>query len=78
MAQEVAGARARGVSVEGICLYPVDNHRGWDDGRDCSNGLLGQDPHPHGSEADAPPADPLQRLRRQYAAWSRPYLTASG
>lgn len=40
VAQEVATARARGVPVEGICLYPVANHPGWDDDRDCPNGLL--------------------------------------
>ena len=37
---EVARARRRGVPVEGICLYPVMNHPGWDDDRDCQNGLL--------------------------------------
>ena len=29
-----------GVPVEGICLYPVLGHRGWDDDRYCPNGLL--------------------------------------
>lgn len=38
---EVARARARGVPVEGVCLYPVANHPGWDDDRPCENGLLG-------------------------------------
>jgi hypothetical protein len=28
------------VPVEGICLYPVLNHLGWDDDRHCQNGLL--------------------------------------
>lgn len=41
---QVARARARGVSVEGICLYPVANHPGWDNDRLCPNGLLGHDP----------------------------------
>jgi len=40
VAGEVAHARRRGVPVEGICLYPVMNHPGWDDDRDCHNGLL--------------------------------------
>ena len=30
--------------IEGVCLYPVANHHGWDDDRLCPNGLLGQDP----------------------------------
>lgn len=38
---ETARARARGVPVEGVCLYPVANHPGWDDDRLCENGLLG-------------------------------------
>ena len=32
------------MQVEGICLYPVANHPGWDDDRLCPNGLLGHDP----------------------------------
>ncbi len=40
VAAEVARARQRGVPVEGICLYPILNHPGWDDDRDCQNGLL--------------------------------------
>jgi polysaccharide biosynthesis protein PelF len=38
---EVAHARARGVEVEGICLYPIADHPGWDDDRYCPNGLMG-------------------------------------
>lgn len=38
---ETARARARGVPVEGVCLYPVADHLGWDDDRPCANGLLG-------------------------------------
>jgi polysaccharide biosynthesis protein PelF len=37
---EVRAAMAAGVPVEGICLYPVMNHPGWDDDRHCQNGLL--------------------------------------
>ena len=41
---EVDRARARGAPVEGVCLYPIANHPGWDDDRLCPNGLLGADP----------------------------------
>lgn len=41
---QVGRARARGARIEGICLYPVANHPGWDDDRLCPNGLLGHDP----------------------------------
>lgn len=37
---EVDRARRRGVPVEGICLYPIMDHPGWDDDRYCANGLL--------------------------------------
>jgi beta-glucosidase/6-phospho-beta-glucosidase/beta-galactosidase len=36
---ETALAQAKGVPVEGICLYPIVNHPGWDDDRHCHNGL---------------------------------------
>lgn len=33
-------AAANGVSIVGICLYPIVNHPGWDDNRHCHNGLF--------------------------------------
>lgn len=38
--REVRAAIALGVPVEGVCLYPVLDHPGWDDDRYCPNGLL--------------------------------------
>jgi hypothetical protein len=38
---EVATAREFGIPVEGICVYPVTDYPGWDDGRHCPTGLLG-------------------------------------
>ena len=40
MAREVFTAIAAGVPVEGICLYPILNHPGWDDDRHCYNGMF--------------------------------------
>jgi hypothetical protein len=40
VASEVKAARDHGVPVEGICLYPIVNHPGWDDDRHCHNGLF--------------------------------------
>ena len=37
---EVEEAIELGVPVEGVCLYPVLDHPGWDDDRYCPNGLL--------------------------------------
>jgi hypothetical protein len=36
---EVRRAIREGVPLEGLCLYPVVNHPGWDDDRHCYNGL---------------------------------------
>ncbi|WP_428332149.1 glycosyl transferase family 1 [Novosphingobium sp.] len=38
--REVQRAQALGVPIEGICLYPILDHPGWDDDRYCPNGLL--------------------------------------
>lgn len=40
VAAEVRAAQALGVPVQGVCLYPVLDHPGWDDERPCPNGLL--------------------------------------
>jgi glycosyltransferase involved in cell wall biosynthesis len=40
VAAQAAIAIRAGVPLEGICLYPIVNHPGWDDNRPCNNGLL--------------------------------------
>lgn len=40
MCREVFAAMAEGVPVEGVCLYPILNHPGWDDDRHCYNGMF--------------------------------------
>ncbi len=40
VAGEVRAAQRLGVPVQGLCLYPVLDHPGWDDERPCPNGLL--------------------------------------
>lgn len=37
--EEVRAAVEAGIPIEGICLYPILNHPGWDDDRHCHNGL---------------------------------------
>lgn len=39
VSEEVNAALQAGVPLEGICLYPVLNHPGWEDDRHCFNGL---------------------------------------
>lgn len=38
--EEVRVARRAGVPVEGLCLYPIIDHPGWDDDRYCPSGLM--------------------------------------
>lgn len=40
VASEVQAARSEGLPIEGICLYPVVNHPGWDNDRHCFCGLF--------------------------------------
>jgi hypothetical protein len=37
--REVRAALSAGVPIEGVCLYPIVNHPGWEDERHCYNGL---------------------------------------
>jgi glycosyltransferase involved in cell wall biosynthesis len=39
VSEEVQAAMAASVPIEGICLYPILNHPGWDNDRHCHNGL---------------------------------------
>lgn len=39
ISDEVRASIRQGVPVEGICLYPILNHPGWDNDRHCCNGL---------------------------------------
>ncbi len=59
--REVRAAMASGVPVEGICLYPVLDHPGWDDGRYCPNGLLRHAAHVEGRVPDPALAAELSR-----------------
>ena len=61
---EVDAAMASGVPVEGICLYPVLDHPGWDNGRYCPNGLLRFSPDRRRRTADPAMADVLSTARQ--------------
>jgi hypothetical protein len=39
VAGETIKAIERGTALHGLCLYPIVNHPGWEDGRHCHNGL---------------------------------------
>ena len=67
IADEVAMARAAGTPVEGICLYPVLSHRGWDDARHCPNGLFAGYTPQADRTAYKPLADELARQQDLFA-----------
>ncbi len=71
--QEVRIAQAKGIPVEGICLYPILNHRGWDDDRHCHNGLYDYADDSGRREIYQPLADAIDRQARAFAA-SQPNL----
>ncbi len=60
---EVRAALRMGVPVEGICLYPILNHPGWDDDRHCHNGLWDYADEKGEREIHAPLAEELARQR---------------
>ncbi len=59
---EVDTAMQSGVPIEGLCLYPIVNHPGWDDGRACENGLLSSDVGLIERDAYRPLADRIRRV----------------
>ena len=67
VAAELETARAKGVPVEGLCLYPVLNHFGWDDDRPCQNGLLEHERVGGKRMVYQPLADELARVTRIHA-----------
>jgi hypothetical protein len=65
---EARAAMELGVPIEGICLYPIVNHPGWDDDRHCYNGLWDY-PNSDGERLIYQPlSDELQRQRQIFSA----------
>lgn len=74
VAEEAREAVRAGVPLEGICLYPVLSHPGWDDDRYCPNGLLEMAPVQAGLR---PVHVPLAvELERQQAVFRTLFTTA--
>jgi hypothetical protein len=84
IASEVMAARDAGVPVEGLCLYPIIDHVGWDDDRDCASGLLANRFDEGGRPVHRPLASAISRLqeaaRRSASAREpdTPFLNSSG
>jgi beta-glucosidase/6-phospho-beta-glucosidase/beta-galactosidase len=66
--KEVFTALEAGVPVEGICLYPIVNHPGWDDDRHCLNGMFDYADAAGDREPYQPLADELARQQANIAA----------
>ena len=62
VAAECRTAIASGVDLQGICLYPIVDHPGWDDDRHCPNGLWGYADEEGNREA----YEPLRRELRSF------------
>ncbi len=63
---EVRAAMNAGVPVEGICLYPIINHLGWDDERRCENGLISMNFTASGRDVYEPLAREISQIRLQF------------
>jgi hypothetical protein len=68
VAEEARAAIQAGVPLEGICLYPVLSHPGWDDDRYCPNGLFEMEVRQGRHMEHVPLADELRRQQRQFEA----------
>jgi beta-glucosidase/6-phospho-beta-glucosidase/beta-galactosidase len=66
--KEVLTAMTAGVPVEGICLYPILNHPGWDDDRHCHNGMFDYADAAGRREVYQPLADEAARQAANVAA----------
>jgi beta-glucosidase/6-phospho-beta-glucosidase/beta-galactosidase len=63
---EVRAAMMNGTWVEGICLYPIVNHPGWEDDRHCYNGLWDYPNEMGEREIYVPLAEELSKQRHEF------------
>ncbi|SAK84210.1 hypothetical protein AWB75_05514 [Caballeronia catudaia] len=82
VADQAYRARAAGVPVEGLCLYPIVDYPGWSNDRHCETGLLGYPTEVRSGVVSPEPSRPifhplakelaLQRHRFEEASECRP------
>ena len=63
VSSQARDAMRAGVPLEAICLYPIVNHRGWDDDRMCHNGLLSADVGAGRPQADAALSSAMRSMK---------------
>jgi len=66
IASEVRAAILKGTPVEGVCLYPILNHPGWEDERHCHNGLWDYPNDSGEREIYLPLAEELSKQRYEF------------
>ncbi|ACA14671.1 beta-glucosidase/6-phospho-beta-glucosidase/beta-galactosidase [Methylobacterium sp. 4-46] len=64
---EVRAARAAGVPVLGICLYPILDYPGWENERPCAVGLLSAPDEAGARRTDGPLAREIREQRARFA-----------
>jgi beta-glucosidase/6-phospho-beta-glucosidase/beta-galactosidase len=69
---EVYDVMNANIPIEGICLYPIFCHPGWDDDRHCHNGLWDYADGHGAREIYQPLADELQRQQHEIVYTARP------
>jgi beta-glucosidase/6-phospho-beta-glucosidase/beta-galactosidase len=68
VAGEVCHALRQGVPVRGLCLFPVVDYPGWENGRKCEVGLLGDADDSGRRSVYGPLAQEMQRAQAELAA----------
>ncbi len=68
MCKEVYEAIDSGAQIEGLCIYPVVNHPGWDDDRHCLNGMFDYADNSGRREVYEPMAEELRRQQANVRA----------
>lgn len=66
--EEVYAAMQAGVPIQGICLYPILNHPGWDNDRYCPNGLWDYADSNGERSIYTPLAEELRRQQARFAS----------
>jgi len=65
--REALAARALGVELEAVCIYPILDHPGWEDDRHCPNGLWGYADDAGRRPVYEPLAEELARQQKAFA-----------
>jgi beta-glucosidase/6-phospho-beta-glucosidase/beta-galactosidase len=76
--REAFTALEAGVPVEGLCLYPILNHPGWDDDRHCLNGMFDYADADGRREVYQPLAEEVARQQANLIALRDGHLNVSG